>query len=810
MASGTILGIESGQSQSGTFFQTKIEWSESNQTTSGVPPLTSKVTARLYAKKGSRVQTLYLTTNGDWQWSFGVAGDVTSGATYAEILTDWVLLATKEVTVTHNAQTGAATARLYAVVNAPTGTSLAGLSSEADSTVNLDTLYVRPSYSPSSISANKSTVAMGDSVTFTITNESASLTHDIVYTYGNQTTLIRSGVGTGQYTWSVPNLLERGVSGVCTVKCSTFDNGTLVGYRQTTVNITPYPTSTLTINKSNVKVGESVTLTVTSNSNYVNVLLFSLNGASDNTITSISGSGSYTYTVPASIVQYMVGSDVLTLKVATFYGSTQIGSNSQNCGLTVDTPTIPSMPDTVNLGESVSIRLPRLSPYMTHEVWFVLEEETVTISQSAGESLTWTPSYDLAKLIRSYTIGYGVMYVKTMLGGQQVGTTQTKNITVNVPYNDVTKPSITMTIERIQPQGLDQSLQGFWLQQISKIKATFSSSSEYSSIPTSPSPYEFTNGIFRYGNVSNPFVKEVEQSNSVVLTGTVTDARGYSNSVSETINAVAYFQPMVLPYSGANDILCERCISDGTYDDEGTYLHIKANATVAPINVDGHDYNSYVFQYRYKESTESWGGDETGWTQLSPSAPADVILPNIVTDTTKGYTVQIRVKDLVGYKHVVTMYVPANITPLHLAEGGTGLGLGMMNGADGIDVGWEMRFHTGIGKFAVFHSDSVGWQVGHFVTDDFPSGDDSKVSQYTMFLAEVEDLSTRFFIPVYRCGDYFYGSTTLMNRTFSIKCASFNTLGLSLDYAIYTDAGSSTVHNMSDSGYKIISLYQVM
>ena len=95
-------------------------------------------------------------------------------------------------------------------------------------------------------------------------------------------------------------------------------------------------------------------------------------------------------------------------------------------------------------------------------------------------------------------------------------------------------------------------------------------------------------------------VGKIAKSGSVTVTLTVTDSRGYTASVSQTITVIPYAKPKVSSVSlrRTNDIEAE--------------MQLKFSGSISAVIVDGTQKNSVVYvRYRYKKTSESSYGSYT-------------------------------------------------------------------------------------------------------------------------------------------------------------------------------------------------------
>ena len=133
MASATINLSKSVSS--GNYIIGKIEWSSTADNDSN----TSGVTAKLYVRKYNDSVTLTVPTSGKWSYSLIVNGSDVSGSIRKDVLTSWVLIATKTVTVDHN-NDGAKSITISGSVSAPSDTSLEGHTTSGSGTAKMDTV----------------------------------------------------------------------------------------------------------------------------------------------------------------------------------------------------------------------------------------------------------------------------------------------------------------------------------------------------------------------------------------------------------------------------------------------------------------------------------------------------------------------------------------------------------------------------------------------------------------------------------------------------------------------------------------------
>lgn len=260
---------------------------------------------------------------------------------------------------------------------------------------------------------------------------------------------------------------------------------------------------------------------------------------------------------------------------------------------------------------------------------------------------------------------------------------QTKTLTLT----KITKPTVKMTLSPVTPYDKFASL---YLQGRSKVKATFTSDGEGLSYKMQAEGKSY----------SSPYTSDLlRTSGKVAVTGTVTDSSGFSYSIPGEISVIAYDAPYIAPYEGYKKVICERCTEDGTASDTGTYLHVKGTRNYTKINTGG-VVNTCSVRCRYKPEGGSWShedGDGVGvllWTDTSTDS-FDVILPDIVTDTTLFYAVELNIIDDTYLPSTMTFSIPSEAVDFHLREDGKGAAFGKYATKERVfECEWDARFNN--------------------------------------------------------------------------------------------------------------------
>ena len=439
--------------------------------------------------------------------------------------------------------------------------------------------------------------------------------------------------------------------------------------------------SSITLGASSVQMGKNLLISIKrESSTFTHTLKYTFGDISATIATGVDTS--YAWTVPdlAAKCNNAV-SGTATITCIAYNGSTKIGESTATVTLTVPDATTPSFPDgDVIIGSGNSIGTERGSTNFRLTLTYAFNGATGTIVEDGtGDFVWWTP-YELAAKIPSLTYGTGTLTCVTKNGTAVVGT---KSITFKavVPNNSTTQPKFTEEGFVLSPSGvLPADFAGMYIRGKTGVKAEFTAESQYSRIAS----YKVTvSGMTASGNPATSGYLTV--SGEVKVTGTVTDARGYSTSVTKTITVIPYDNPRVIPYNGQNIVVCERCLTDGLPDPGGQSLLIKAGRKYSQVAVDGVQKNFCELKYRYKTSSADSFGD---WITLIRETEVlkdevSIIAVGIVPSATTSYHVQIAVQDTIGGEPITMDFVVStdDIT-FHLRAGGKGAGVGKYSEED--------------------------------------------------------------------------------------------------------------------------------
>lgn len=435
----------------------------------------------------------------------------------------------------------------------------------------------------------------------------------------------------------------------------------------------PYGASTITLGATTVQMGKKLLISIDADSaDCTHTLKYTFGGSTATIATGVKSS--YSWTVPdlASKCNNAT-SGICTITCTTSLSGSSLGSSTATVTLTVQDPTTPAITGgEVTMGAASTINCKRNSSNFSVKLFLEFKDKTFDIATVSSDTASWTPSYDLAKLIPALTSGTGTLKCTTYNGTAAVGT-KSVTITVIVPENDTTRPSFTADGLKLTPiSSLPEAFAGMYMRGKTGLKAEFTASSTYSTIK------EYTLITGNQNAVGNPATIDLLVSEGEVkVTGKVTDARGFSTSVTVTITVMAYRNPKVTPYTGYSDVICERAKATGELSADGTYLAIKAGKSFSSVVLNGVEMNSCALRYRWKPNgVDAYSEWITLLADGSEETEISLLVGNVVSSLQKSYMVEIEAVDALEGSHKLTFQIMTEAISFVLYDGPDGAGFG--------------------------------------------------------------------------------------------------------------------------------------
>ena len=383
-------------------------------------------------------------------------------------------------------------------------------------------------------------------------------------------------------------------------------------------------------------------------------------------------------------------------------------SVSWNCTLT----TIPRASSftlsssSVEAGSKLTLTISRAASSFTHHTHIIFGTEVFTIQNGVGTTDSANISMDTLHQIPNATSGIGTVYCDTYNGNTFIGTTS-KGITINAPASVVPTFS-SLDITRVD--GVVPSSWGVYVKGKSKAKLAINGAAgAYSS---TISKYNISGG--GYSSTASSFTTGfLNTSGTITFSATITDSRGRTATKTTTCSVVDYSSPKI------TGLTAKRCNSDGTANDEGTYVQI--TPTYSYSSVSGK--NSLTANIKYRQvGASSWSSATT----ISSSGTAIIIGANKISPN-NSYEFMLTIQD--AFETVTkTITVQTASTTLDFRQGGKGIAIGKVSERDGLEIDWETKFNklVTVGNIINFNDNGLLSQITYdgasndFLHNNFP------------------------------------------------------------------------------------------
>lgn len=330
----------------------------------------------------------------------------------------------------------------------------------------------------------------------------------------------------------------------------------------------------------------------------------------------------------------------------------------------------------VELGKQSTISIYRATSSFSHTLTYSFGNASGTIvSKTASTSVSWTPPISLASQIPSTTSGNCTITCTTYNGNSSIGT-KSCTISLSVPSN--IKPTIeSLTASRID--GDVPSSWGIYVQTKSKAGITINGAS--GSYGSTIKSYSISGGGYS-STASTLTTGFLNSSGTINFNATVTDSRGRTSDVKQvSINVIDYTPPTFNSYTS------QRCKSDGTLFDEGTYIKGLINYNYSSCNSKNSVKSSIYYRF---PGNSNWINTSTTF-----SSNTSVIFGNGKISADNSYEVCYELKDTFNTITVTDIVSTASVV-MDFKAGGNGVAVGKVSEYDNaleLSPHWDLRVY---------------------------------------------------------------------------------------------------------------------
>ena len=436
------------------------------------------------------------------------------------------------------------------------------------------------------------------------------------------------------------------------------------------------------------------TSTVTCKLYLVNDWSLNISGRSDNKCTidgtaltyaspAVSTTGTHLLgTVSRTVSHASDGSKSLAISAVFYIRATLSGtyydSISASANITLDSIPRASSVSAANMtmGTAGKVNISRASSSFTHTLTYSFGNTSGTIAtKTTVTSVSWTPPISLASQIPNATSGTCTITCTTYNGNTNIGS-KTCTFSLTVPTS--VKPTISgLTASRID--GEVPSTWGIYVQTKSKVKLTINGAA--GSYGSTIKSYTITGGGYS-GSASTLTTGFLNNSGTITFKATVTDSRGrVSAEASVSITVTAYSPPYF------NSSLSQRCLSNGTLDDDGTYIHALVSFGYSSCGVK----NTLKTSVQYKQVSA------TQWTDAGVTFASNTAFTygkgQISTET--SYDVRYTLEDAFSTISIQEIVSTAAVV-MDFKNGGKGVAIGKVSERDNtfeVAENWDVKVY---------------------------------------------------------------------------------------------------------------------
>ena len=289
--------------------------------------------------------------------------------------------------------------------------------------------------------------------------------------------------------------------------------------------------------------------------------------------------------------------------------------------------------------DSFTVTIVPASSDSLHTIAYAFGTDSQSFDLAAGVTThSFTVPENWCSQIPNATSGTGGIFLSTKDASGNVLGTEVKYFTATVPE------SVVPTLTGISFVPIDQKWD-VYLQNYSKVTAGITGASGvYGSTITE----YYLSGRGYSGTEASLTTGTLNTAGENTFTAYVKDSRGrVSATATNSITVAAYAKPSL------SGVSLERCLSDGTEDDNGTYLK-----AIIGYNYTAIGSNAAALAISYHDSsTEDWTQVYTG----SPDSGATLILGSGNFDTANTYQIQVVISDAIASSSLIRQLDSADV-----------------------------------------------------------------------------------------------------------------------------------------------------
>ncbi len=366
-----------------------------------------------------------------------------------------------------------------------------------------------------------------------------------------------------------------------------------------------------------------------------------------------------------------------SLAVRLYSGSGSSRDNTYTYALTVDPARSDVAATSGYTGTPLTISITRYSTAFTHTLKYSIGSASGTIAtRTSATSVSWTPPMSLCNQMPSALQRTCTITCETYSGTTLIGSSTT-TMELIVPKNVQLEPQTGCAVVSPYNVGTRAEAIAAFVQGYSKAELTIDASkiSTANSYGATPKSYRVSfDGVsidaapYRTGLLTTAGAKQI--------TLYVTDTRDRTTSITVDFTVYSYSGPTM------SGISIFRCLSNGTANEEGTYISAKATAAYSTLG----GANSITLSVRYGKS----GGSLGEYANMTSGQALVIGGGNVLADST--YIVELKLIDRLGQGAIYTDYIDTVSVFFKGNDGGTAAGFGKPPERDNVlDIAWDLQ-----------------------------------------------------------------------------------------------------------------------
>lgn len=302
--------------------------------------------------------------------------------------------------------------------------------------------------------------------------------------------------------------------------------------------------------------------------------------------------------------------------------------------------------------------------------WKVGNNAAQTIATVGNTTTTWSPTLATAGMSQAMSSVPNSASMTCTLTWNGVS----KNITLKIPDNSSTKPSVSIAMAVA-----GSTVGGLYVQGKSNAKATVTANGKYGATIPSTGYSISLNGQTYTSNPATSGLLNTAGTNTCTVT--VTDSRGFQSTASQTFTVTAYSSPKI------NNVSIYRSNASNIADVSGTYITFKFTPAITALANN----NAKNYGIEVRQVGSSWPSPTTG---VLSSYTAAATYTSAQVSATTLYEARAYIQDSFEKVYSTVVMIPTAEVIMDFNTAGTGGGIGMYTQKENqLDIAWNVAIH---------------------------------------------------------------------------------------------------------------------